>query len=126
LGRKRPPDKLSEDEIPPSSDPRWSRWADRIAPFLLIPRTATELRRLIPEFSFAVIVNTLSWMDLQGRAQRLTSQKPTLWALASVPAPPPPPPKRCPRCGGMWTRSETGIICIYCGRSPPPPLTLVK
>jgi hypothetical protein len=78
--KKAHPSRLAEEHIPASDDPRWQVWAARITAVLKRPMTVRELRTLIPEFSLAVLSNTLAWMDLRSIIIReRTAAGPVLW-----------------------------------------------
>ena len=119
MGRKRvSPDWLMEDEIPPSDDPRWAGWVAVVSVHLTEPRSAKQLAALIPTYSFPLITNVLSWMDVRGLAGKDKTKRPVLWGLLPPPPPKRPPPTHCATCGGNITISPSGLICIFCGRFP--------
>lgn len=113
--RKAGPNRVAEDEMPSSDDPRWAEWGSEVESYLDgHPMSAKELLTVLPNYSLALVVNTLSWLSVRGRIVR-EGTKPVRWGVvpSSVEV---PPPARCRRCGGPWTQSVTGIICQYCGR----------
>lgn len=109
---------FSEDEVPDSEDPRWPGWADLVASRMEIPRTVAELGDLCPEFSFALLMNVMSWMDLKSRAKRARGEDGKLrWTLCGLPEVKSLPPM-CRVCGGRWVERQAGLVCWKCGRAP--------
>lgn len=102
--------------MPSSDDPRWERWGEEVEKYLeRNPMSAKELLHALPNYSLALVVNTLSWLSMFGRIVR-EGKKPARWRVAPRVVELPPPPK-CLKCGGPWTQSMTGIICLFCGTS---------
>lgn len=109
---------FTEDEVPDSEDPRWPGWANLVATHMETPHTAAELGALCSEFSFALLMNVLSWMDLQGRVQRVRGEDGKVrWGLRG-PVPPKQFPPVCLVCGGRWVERQAGVVCLKCGRTP--------
>lgn len=105
----------SEDEVPPSTDTRWPRWADLISTRMTEPKSAAQLIDDCPEFSFAMLCNVLSWMDIRGMVTKRREGKTVYWALAPKPVEMRIPDK-CPWCGGRWADTSYGQACFQCGR----------
>ena len=105
----------SEDEVPPSTDTRWPRWAELVSTRLDVPKSASQLCNDCPEFSFAMLCNVLSWMDIRDMVTKRRDGKTIYWALAPKPTAVEIPPA-CPWCGGVWAEAPYGLACFQCGR----------
>lgn len=108
---------FSEDDIPPSDDPRWQEWAAVVSQRLPTPKTSVELLDDCPEFSYALLCNILAWMDIRKLVSKQREGKILRWQ-ASVPPEPKPLPPVCLLCGGRWTVRQAGLVCVMCGRTP--------
>lgn len=108
---------FSEDDVPPSDDPRWPEWAAIISARIQVPISSRELLEHCPEFSYALLTNILAWMDVRELVSKRRDGKIIYWQAAS-PKPPPTLAPVCPTCGGQWTVRQAGLVCSICGRMP--------
>lgn len=108
---------FSEDDIPPSDDPRWQEWATVVSARLATPKTSLQLLDDCPEYSYALLMNILAWMDIRKLVGKQREGKILRWFAVEPPKPVEIPPV-CLCCGGKWTVRQAGLVCVMCGRTP--------
>jgi hypothetical protein len=117
---------MRHEDLPSSCDPIWVEWAQPVLCTLKTPQTMSQLKEWARSARVEIgrLINTLSWLDLQGLVKTDRSNGIAVWHLVPAQAPivKAPFPKLCTRCDGRMKAEPERAVCVKCGHSLYPPV----